>query len=192
MKKYISRFPFDERGVGLTELAIIIPTLLTLVFGLIALGSVLQESQSFVDAAQEGAREGVRHSYDNCVAEGIRQAAKARAQQVLRDTGLDEFASDDGVNVSFLRKSFAGVGGGGSVSVISVEIDRSKASPILGGVEEIVGVRDSVVRVAFALAPSCRVDTDVVEEEQGADEDQGGEEEDIPLGGENGGFGQFG
>lgn len=84
----------DERGAALVEMAIVLPLLLLVLFGIIEFGLVLQQSQVLSNAAREGARVGsVRRTTPPCTAAGVQAEviaavlAYANAMNVIVDAG---------------------------------------------------------------------------------------------------------
>ena len=82
----------DDRGAAALEFAIVVPILLTLVFGMIEFGFVFQAQLALTHAAREGARLASVNKYDS-------GAVASRAYPLTSSGGLSVSESDLGTAV---------------------------------------------------------------------------------------------
>lgn len=77
----------DDRGAAAVEMALVLPILLLLVFGIIDFGRMLNTQIQLTEAAREGARA--------AAIQNTTDAAEARVTAVLGATPVDVYVSDD-------------------------------------------------------------------------------------------------
>ena len=99
----------NEAGTSVVEMAIVLPLLLLLVFGIGEFGVAYTRWNSLTNAVREGAREGVV----------FRNPCNAGAVTTLIETTIDNFADSSGLDTSIINKTVVGacLGTGTQLSV---------------------------------------------------------------------------
>jgi Flp pilus assembly protein TadG len=124
-----------ERGQEVVEFALILPLLMTLLFGIVEFGWAVFSYNTIANAAREGARWGIVHPYDDA---GIMAKAKGLTAGLNRDEVTVEIRPDPAsrlstrkieVEVSYEHPLITGwiwqvVGGSGTLDLYSVATMR--------------------------------------------------------------------
>ena len=99
----------SEAGTSVVEMAIVLPLLLLLVFGIGEFGVAYTRWNSLTNAVREGAREGVV----------FRNPCDAGAVTTLIETTIDNFAGSSGLDTTIINKTVVGacLGTGTQLSV---------------------------------------------------------------------------
>lgn len=78
-----------ERGTSVVEMAIVLPLLLMLIFGIGEFGLMFTQWQTLTNAAREGARIGVVFRGASCAAATVQSEITTAVQNYMTNTGVD-------------------------------------------------------------------------------------------------------
>ncbi len=98
----------NERGAAVVEFALVMPLLLTILFGLITTGMAFSDHLSATNATREGARYGAAAPFTVAAADTWAESVRDRVKQVYFNAG--ETVTDDQICVRLLKSDASTIG----------------------------------------------------------------------------------